>query len=257
MMGGLAYMTGLPDRPLRAGSSVIDITGGMFGVIAILSALHRRRETGEGSHVTSALFETTAFLVGQHMAQQAVSGDAPPPMSVRQSAWAVYDIFELDSGERLFVGIVSDTLWQRFCEEFGLTDWAADETLASNAGRVAARENLLPAIHELFAPLSLAELSERLDRAGLPFSPINTPGDLFDDPHLTASGGLLPVHLTEGDHAGEQTTLPRLPVEFGNHKPPLHRDLPKTGADNAEVLKELGLDDEAIAALTSEGVLSG
>ncbi|MEL0260310.1 MAG: CoA transferase, partial [Halieaceae bacterium] len=196
MMGGLAYMTGLPDRPLRAGSSVIDITGGMFGVIAILSALHRRRETGEGSHVTSALFETTAFLVGQHMAQQAVSGDAPPPMSVRQSAWAVYDIFELDSGERLFVGIVSDTLWQRFCEEFGLTDWATDETLASNAGRVAARENLLPAIRALFAPLSLAELSERLDRAGLPFSPINTPGDLFDDPHLTASGGLLPVHLT-------------------------------------------------------------
>ena len=136
MMGGLAYMTGLPDRPLRAGSSVIDITGGMFGVIAILSALHRRRETGEGSHVTSALFETTAFLVGQHMAQQAVSGDAPPPMSVRQSAWAVYDIFELNSGERLFVGIVSDTLWQRFCEEFGLTDWATDATLASNAGRV-------------------------------------------------------------------------------------------------------------------------
>ena len=257
MMGGLAYMTGLPDRPLRAGSSVIDITGGMFGVIAILSALHRRRETGEGSHVTSALFETTAFLVGQHMAQQAVSGDAPPPMSVRQSAWAVYDIFELNSGERLFVGIVSDTLWQRFCEEFGLPDWAEDATLTSNAGRVAARDNLLPAIRELFAPLSLAELSERLDRAGLPFSPINTPGDLFDDPHLTASGGLLPVHLTEGDHAGEQTTLPRLPVEFGNHKPPLHRDLPKTGADNAEVLKELGLDDEAIAALTREGVLSG
>ena len=202
MMGGLAYMTGLPDRPLRAGSSVIDITGGMFGVIAILSALHRRRETGEGSHATSALVETTAFLVGQHMAQQAVSGDAPPPMSVRQSAWAIYDIFELNSGERLFVGIVSDTLWQRFCEEFGLPDWAEDVTLASNAGRVSARDNLLPAIRELFAPLSLAELSERLDRAGLPFSPINTPGDLFDDPHLTASGGLLPVHLTEGDHAG-------------------------------------------------------
>ena len=117
-------------------------------------------------------------------------------MSVRQSAWAVYDIFELNSGERLFVGIVSDSLWQRFCEEFGLPDWAEDVTLASNAGRVSARDNLLPAIRELFAPLSLAELSERLDRAGLPFSPINTPGDLFDDPHLTASGGLLPVHLT-------------------------------------------------------------
>ena len=256
MMGGLAYMTGLPDRPLRAGSSVIDITGGMFGVIAILSALHRRRETGEGSHVTSALFETTAFLVGQHMAQQAVSGEAPPPMSVRQSAWAVYDIFELDSGERLFVGIVSDTLWQRFCEEFDLSEWAADASLATNAGRVTERERLLAAIRALFAPLSLEVLSERLARAGLPFSPINTPGDLFDDPHLTASGGLLPVHLTDGDRAGEAATLPRLPVEFGQHKPPLHRDLPEAGAHNHEVLKELGLDDQTIADLTRDGIVS-
>lgn len=256
MMGGLAYMTGLPDRPLRAGSSVIDITGGMFGVIAILSALHRRRETGEGSHVTSALFETTAFLVGQHMAQQAVSGEAPPPMSVRQSAWAVYDIFELDSGERLFVGIVSDTLWQRFCEEFGLSEWAADASLATNAGRVTERDRLLAAIRALFAPLSLEVLSERLARAGLPFSPINTPGDLFDDPHLTASGGLLPVHLTDGDRAGEAATLPRLPVEFGQHKPPLHRDLPEAGAHNHEVLKELGLDEQTIADLTRDGIVS-
>lgn len=256
MMGGLAYMTGLPDRPLRAGSSVIDITGGMFGVIAILSALHRRRETGEGSHVTSALFETTAFLVGQHMAQQAVSGEAPPPMSVRQSAWAVYDIFELESGERLFVGIVSDTLWQRFCGEFNLSEWAADASLATNAGRVEKRERLITAIRALFAPMSLEGLSERLDRAGLPFSPINTPGDLFNDPHLTASGGLMPVHLTDGDHAGQAATLPRLPVEFDNHKPPLHRDLPGAGAHNYEVLQELGLDDETIADLARDGIVS-
>lgn len=256
MMGGLAYMTGLPDRPLRAGSSVIDITGGMFGVIAILSALHQREATGAGSHVTSALFETTAFLVGQHMAQQAVSGEAPPPMSVRQSAWAIYDIFHLDSGDRLFVGIVSDSLWLRFCEEFGLTEWAADESLSTNAGRVAAREQLLAAINRLFSPMDIASLSERLDRAGLPFSPINTPGDLFTDPHLTASGGLLPVHLTDGDRAGEATALPRLPVEFGQTKPPLHKDVPHAGAHNREVLSELGLDSETIAALISEGVLS-
>ena len=255
MMGGLAYMTGLPDRPLRAGSSVIDITGGMFGVIAILSALHQRRETGQGSHVTSALFETTAFLVGQHMAQQAVSGEPPPPMSVRQSAWAVYDIFELNSGDRLFVGIVSDTLWQRFCEEFELSDWAADEALASNAGRVAARDNLLPAICELFAPMTLPTLSERLDRAGLPFSPINTPGDLFDDPHLTANGGLLPIHLTEGEHAGTEAALPRLPVEFGEHKPALHKDLPAVGAHSLEVLRELGLEDNELESLAAAGVI--
>ncbi len=256
MMGGLAYMTGLPDRPLRAGSSVIDITGGMFGVIAVLSALHHRQTTGEGSHVTSALFETTAFLVGQHMAQQAVSGEPPPPMSVRQSAWAVYDIFDLDSGEKLFVGIVSDSIWRRFCEEFALEDWAADDSLATNAGRVAARDKLLTGIQQLFSPMDLTTLSERLDRAGLPFSPINTPGDLFNDPHLAASGGLLPLHLTDGERAGEATALPRLPIEFGVTKPPLHRDLPRAGAHNHEVLSELGLDTDTIDALIEDGVLS-
>lgn len=256
MMGGLAYMTGLPNRPLRAGSSVIDITGGMFGVIAILSALHERQTTEVGSHITSALFETTAFLVGQHMAQQAVSGEAPPPMSVRQSAWAIYDVFQLDSGERLFVGIVSDSLWYRFCEEFELGEWAADDSLSTNAGRVVAREHLLEAINRLFSPMSLQALSDRLDRAGLPFAPINTPGDLFNDPHLTASGGLLPLHLTDGDRAGQQTTLPRLPVEFGLTKPPLHRDVPQAGAHNHEVLFELGLDADAVATLIQDGVIS-
>ena len=256
MMGGLAYMTGLPNRPLRAGSSVIDITGGMFGVIAILSALHERQTTEVGSHITSALFETTAVLVGQHMAQQAVSGEAPPPMSVRQSAWAIYDVFQLDSGERLFVGIVSDSLWYRFCEEFELGEWAADDSLSTNAGRVVAREHLLEAINRLFSPMSLQALSDRLDRAGLPFAPINTPGDLFNDPHLTASGGLLPLHLTDGDRAGQQTTLPRLPVEFGLTKPPLHRDVPQAGAHNHEVLSELGLDADAVATLIQDGVIS-
>ena len=256
MMGGLAYMTGLPNRPLRAGSSVIDITGGMFGVIAILSALHERQTTEVGSHITSALFETTAFLVGQHMAQQAVSGEAPPPMSVRQSAWAIYDVFQLDSGERLFVGIVSDSLWYRFCEEFELAEWAADDSLSTNAGRVVAREHLLEAINRLFSPMSLQALSDRLDRAGLPFAPINTPGDLFNDPHLTASGGLLPLHLTDGDRAGQQTTLPRLPVEFGLTKPPLHRDVPQAGAHNHEVLSELGLDAAAVAPLIQDSVIS-
>jgi crotonobetainyl-CoA:carnitine CoA-transferase CaiB-like acyl-CoA transferase len=257
MMGGLAYMTGLPNRPLRAGSSVIDITGGMFGVIAILSALHERQTTGVGQPQSQApCSRQPAFLVGQHMAQQAVSGEAPPPMSVRQSAWAIYDVFQLDSGERLFVGIVSDSLWYRFCEEFELAEWAADDSLSTNAGRVVAREHLLEAINRLFSPMSLQALSDRLDRAGLPFAPINTPGDLFNDPHLTASGGLLPLHLTDGDRAGQQTTLPRLPVEFGLTKPPLHRDVPQAGAHNHEVLSELGLDADAVATLIQDGVIS-
>ncbi|GMG86297.1 CaiB/BaiF CoA transferase family protein [Biformimicrobium ophioploci] len=253
MMGGLAYMTGLPDRPLRAGSSVIDITGGMFGVIAILAALQERQHSGCGRHVTSALFETTAYLVGQHMAQEAVTGEAPPPMSVRRSAWSIYDIFESADGERVFVGVVSDTLWRAFCAEFCLDDLAADPELATNAGRVAARNSLLPRISTLFAGLPKAELTVRLDRAGIPFAPINRPSDLFDDPHLNAAGGLVKLTLENGC----RTRLPAIPIEFDGSRPAQQRDLPRAGAHSIEVARAAGLSAAQINSLIEQGVLNG
>jgi len=255
MMGGLAYMTGPPGRPLRAGSSVIDVTGGMFGVIGILAALRERDVTGRGCQVTSSLFETTAFLVGQHMAQQVVSGDPPPPMPVRQSAWAIYDIFTLDSGEQVFVGIVSDQLWLRFCSEFACATWAADSGLSTNAGRVAARDSLLPAIEQLFKPLSLEELSARLERAGLPFAPINRPADLFDDPHLLQSGGLVDVCLTDGEHQGKSAALPALPLQFDHDRPGNSLGLPVVGEHSSEVLAELGISEETCQDLLSRGII--
>ena len=255
MMGGLAYMTGLPDRPLRAGTSVVDITGGMFGVIGILAALQQRQHTGEGQLVTSSLFETTAFLVGQHMAQQAVTGEEPPPMSVRRSAWSIYDIFHSAEGERVFVGVVSDTLWRAFCEEFGLDSLAANETLATNAGRVAARETLIPQIETLFASLGKDELMQRLDAAGVPFAPINKPADLFNDPHLNHGGGLLDLALPEGGSA----RLPALPIELGHgtasRRPGLRHDLPNAGQHSAEIARAAGLTDEAINDLIYRGIL--
>jgi crotonobetainyl-CoA:carnitine CoA-transferase CaiB-like acyl-CoA transferase len=253
MMGGLAYMTGLPDRPMRAGSSVIDITGGMFGVIGILAALERRHRTGQGEQVTSSLFETTAFMVGQHMAQQAVSGEVPPPMSVRRSAWSVYDIFETADGERVFVGVVSDTLWQRFCDAFGLAEFAADPGLAKNNDRVRQRERILPVIEALFRDLDKDTLMARLESAGVPFAPINRPADLFDDPHLNATGALQPVTLTDGENAGQTTRLPALPLELHGEKFTLRRDIPRAGEHTREVLAALGYDEERIAALVADG----
>lgn len=254
MMGGLAYMTGLPDRPMRAGSSVIDITGGMFGVIGILAALEKRHRTGEGEQVTSSLFETTAFMVGQHMAQQAVSGEAPPPMSVRRSAWSVYDIFHTGDNERIFVGVVSDTLWKRFCEEFELNEFAADDSLAANNDRVAQRERILPVIEKLFASMDKVTLEARLDRAGVPFAPINRPADLFDDPQLQA-GGLLALTLTDGERAGEHTALPALPVEMGGERFALRGDLPRQGQHSLDVLRAAGYAEADIAALERAGTI--
>jgi len=251
MMGGLAYMTGLPDRPMRAGSSVIDITGGMFGVIAILAAVEQRHRSGQGQHVTSSLFETTAFMVGQHMAQQAVSGEEPPPMSVRRSAWSVYDIFTAGDGTQIFVGIVSDTLWQRFCSEFALDEFLQDPSLAHNNDRIAQRERILAVLESRFGQLSAEDLCERLERAGVPFAPINKPSDLFTDAHLNTGGGLVDITLADGS----KTRLPALPVELSGQRMGLRRDLPAAGADTDAVLTAVGYGREEIAALRASGTI--
>jgi crotonobetainyl-CoA:carnitine CoA-transferase CaiB-like acyl-CoA transferase len=255
MMGGLAYMTGLPGRPMRAGSSVIDITGGMFGVIAILAALEQRRRTGEGQQVTSSLFESTAFIVGQHMAQQGVLGEIPPPMSVRSSAWAVYEIFECAGEEQVFVGVVSDSLWKLFCEEFGLTEFAADHSLDTNNQRVKQKGRIIPVIRQMFSDMSREEMVQRLERAGIPFAPINRPADLIDDPHLNANGGLVDVTLTGGSNAGEKIKLPALPLEMDHRKFGLRSDLPGEGADTFNVLTEIGYTEEEIQAMLDKGLI--
>lgn len=250
MMGGLAYMTGLEGKPMRAGSSVIDITGGMFGVIGILAAIEERHRTGEGKQVTSSLYETTAFMVGQHMAQQAVTGEAPPPMSVRRSAWAVYDIFECANNEQVFVGVVSDTQWRIFCDAFGLDELGKDESLAANNGRVSQRERILPVINAAFAKLSKTQLMDTLEKSGLPFAPINKPSDLFDDPHLNA-GGLIDVTLPNGD----KTKLPAIPLEMNNQRFALRRDIPTDNGNSINTLKDAGFNQEEINKLIELGVI--
>ena len=244
MMGGLAYMTGPPGRPLRAGASVIDITGGMFGVIGILAALERRHRTGLGGEVKCALYETTAFLVGQHMAQMAVTGQAAQPMPNRISAWAIYDVFEtLEPGEQLFVGVVSDAQWTAFCAAFGLDDLGANPDFAKNNQRVLARDAIVPQIRALFAGMTRAELVAKVETIGLPFAPIARPEDLFDDPHLN-HGGLVDVTIPGGD----ATRLPGLPIEFDGARVPLRHDIPHAGRDGAAILREIGYGDDAIAA---------
>ncbi|MCG8558586.1 MAG: CoA transferase [Hyphomicrobiales bacterium] len=238
MMAGLAYMTGPEGRPLRAGSSVNDIMGGMFGVIGILAALLRRRSTGEGSHIESALYENCVFLVAQHMAQYAVTAEPAAPMPSRISAWSVYDVFDTADGQ-VFVGAVTDTQWDIFCEAFGFDDLAADPELATNRERVLQRDRFMPRIRERFARLTADELMTRCEALGLPYAPIRRPQDLFEDPHLTQSGGLLDVTLADG----RTTRVPALPLAMDGRRFGVRRDLPGPGEHTGDILAELGLDD--------------
>lgn len=251
MMGGLAYMTGPPGRPLRAGSSVIDVTGGMFGAIAVLAALQDRTRTGKGRHVSASLYETTVFLVGQHMAQYAVTGTPAAPMPARISAWAVYDVFDVKDDEKVFVGVVSDTQWRAFCEAFSLTEWAKDESLAANNERVARRDEIIPPLRELFATFSKDELMAKLETTGLPFAPIQKPEDLFTDQHLTESGGLLEMSIPDGG----EIALPAMPVAIDGNRPGLTLNPPEIGEHSEEVLKTLGLSESEISDLIDRGLV--
>ncbi len=251
MMGGLAYMTGPPGRPLRAGASVIDVTGGMFGAIGILAALNERQTTGKGRHVTASLFETTVFLVGQHIAQYAVTGSPAAPMPARVSAWAVYDVFDAKDEEKVFVGVVSDGQWTSFCKAFGLDDWAADPSLAGNNDRVARRDLILPRLRALFAGYSKQDLMDKLEKIGLPFAPIQRPEDLLEDPHLLANGSLLNMQLPEGG----EVSLPALPLTLDDDRPGLTLDPPRIGAHSVEVLGVLGHSPEEIQDLVSRGLV--
>ena len=249
MMGGLAYMTGPPGRPLRAGASVIDVTGGMFGVIGILAALEERRRTGLGGAVTAALFETTVYLVGQHMAQYAATGIPAAPMPARVSAWAIYDVFDCADGQPLFVGVVTDALWEKFCRLFALEALWADEALRQNNARVLARDRILSVVRAALSQFTRDDLIARLEGSGLPFAPIGKPEEMFDDPHLAASGALESVTLT----GGTETRLPGLPIGFDGGRPGRPFTLPEAGADTRAVLAGLGYDDQRIADLLSSG----
>jgi crotonobetainyl-CoA:carnitine CoA-transferase CaiB-like acyl-CoA transferase len=251
MMGGLAYMTGPEGRPLRAGASVNDVMGGMFGAIAILAALHERQRSGRGQYVQSALFENSVFLVAQHMMQYAVTGAPAAPMPNRLSAWAIYDVFDTADAGQLFVAVVSDTQWKVFCEHFGMTALAADASLATNNQRVHARARMLPEVRARFAQMSKAELMRACERAGLPYAPIVRPDELFDDPHLNASGGFTEITLADG----RKVKTPKLPFEMDGRRFGAELDVPVAGSHTRALLAELGFAEADIERLIAAGVI--
>ena len=249
MMGGLAYMTGREGDPLRAGTSVNDIMGGMFGAMGAMAALAQREKTGRGQLVQSALFENNVFLVGQHMLQYAITGKAAEPMPNRISAWAVYDVFTVKNGEQIFLAAVSDGQWATFCDVLGFADLKADPRYVDNNARVSLRAELLPELRRRLEAFTAAELTAIFEKAGLPFAPIVKPEELFDDPHLNATGGLADVRLTDGPKAGQTARAALFPFTMDGQRLGVRHQPPKQGENTDELLLGLGLSAADIERL--------
>ncbi len=251
MMGGLAYMTGREGDPLRAGTSVIDITGGMFGYIGILQALFEREKTGKGGFVKAALFETCAFLMGQHMAYASQIDYKIPPMPSRVSAWSIYKVFDTKDNDKVFVGIISEKHWERLCDVFNWQDWLHDEKLKTNNLRIGEREWFIPALEKRFKEFTKKEIIERCDKGHIPFAPISRPEDLFEDEQLNEGNSLMEVDM--GD--GKLTKLPKFPLEYKGTRIEKRMDPPKIGEHTSEVLKELNIDDATIEKMVAAGIV--
>ncbi|MFG0533553.1 CaiB/BaiF CoA transferase family protein [Pseudomonas sp. yb_2] len=251
MMAGLAYMTGPVGRPLRAGSSVNDIMGGMFGAIGVLAALNERHSTGRGREVQSALYENCVLLAAQHMQQYVVTGEAAAPMPNRISAWAIYDVFTFAGGEQMFVAATGEGQWHALCRVLGQTALLDDPTLGSNNDRVLQRPWLLAHLAEVFAPLDAGQLAVQLEANGIPFAPIRRPEELFEDPHLLQSGGMAELQLEDGSH----TPMPLLPLSLDGQRLQPRRAIARIGEHTRQVMRELGYSDAHIAQLCAAGVL--
>ena len=247
MMGGLAYMTGPKGRPLRAGASVNDLVGALFGVVAIQAALLERQHTGKGTFVRSGLFESNMFLVSNHMVQYFQTGMAAEPMPDRKASWAIYDIFQTADEEQIFVGVVSDKQWVEFCKAFDLEDLLNNKALSTNTQRVAQRNEFMPRLHKMLKTHNLSQIVEILESFGLPFAPIMRPDQLLDDPHVNHPGATVEVTLSNGVRA----KVPTLPIEYNGARPSLYQDLPKIGQHNEAIAQELGYSDEELEVLRS------
>ena len=252
MMGGLAYMTGTEEKPLRAGASVNDMMGGIFGAMGAMAALRQRDLTGQGQEIQSALFENNVLLVGQHMMQYAVTGKPAKPMPSRISAWGIYDVFEVAQAEKIFLAVVSDTQWKIFCDIFNWPDLFQNTRYATNNQRVQSRQTLIPLIKDRLQSYSAQRISQLFADHGLPYAAITRPEQLFDDPHLSATGGLAKIIISDGPKAGQEVTTPLLPITMDGKRLPIRFNPPKTGEHSNTILAELGYSFEEIQELLAK-----
>ena len=260
MAGGLAYLTGLKDQPMRAGASITDIGAASYGVMGILAALYRRQITGRGDYIESGLYETIVFWISQYVTRAQLTGTNPPARGSRSSGmgqamgWGVYQLFATSGGRKIFIAVTANRHWKALCDVLGFGDWKNAAEFGSNKKRSAEKVRIAERITEVVKLCDFDDLSDRLYKAGVPFAPVNTPLDLLEEKHLKEGDRWMPVRIP-----GRDLKVPKIPFAMLTTEDFSVRENPgPLGEHTDSILSELGYSDSEIEALkTSDVVLKG
>jgi formyl-CoA transferase/CoA:oxalate CoA-transferase len=239
--GGIVSVTGEPDRPgVRVGASVIDQGTGVWAALGILAALY----AGGGRTVDVSLFETAVALLPYQVTAYLASGEVPTRHGTAFPLIAPYQVFRPQGGE-LMIAAGNDGLFARLCAALDLQELAADERFATNPDRVRHSEELAELIQATLANLPVAEVLERLERAGVPAAPVNDVGQVADHDQTAALGLIQPMP--------EPTVA--FPLSIDGERVVHRRPPPRLGEHTDEILRDLGYDEEKLARLSAEGVI--
>lgn len=250
-MSGMMSITGQPDgMPTKMGVPIADLTSGMFAAFAILNALYHRLRTGEGQYIDNSMLGAQVALLAYYGVGYFATGVVPTRQGNRHQTVTPYDTFQTSDGY-VNVAIGNDSLWQRFCQVFSLTEAAADPRFATNASRMAHLEPLYAAMNGALSTRSTTEVMRMLDAVGVPAGPISTLDRVFAQ-EQTLHLGLKQEHEhpTIGKFA-----VPGVPYRFSGTPSVTRHAPPLLGQHTAEVLTGLGLDEEAIGRLRERGVV--
>lgn len=257
MAGGLAYLTGMKDQPMRAGASITDIGAATYGVIGILSALYRREQTGVGDNIEAGLYETIVFWVSQYITGAQMSGVNPQPRGTRSSGmgdtmgWGVYRLFPTIDEKQIFIAVTGNRHWAGLCDALGFDDWKKLPEFNSNRKRSAQKPRIAERVKAVVETLPYDEVAQRLYKALVPFSPVNTPMDLINEKQMNEGNRWM--NLKVGD---KQFKLPKLPISMGQTADFEVREPPgNLGEHTDTILATLGYTAADIQKLKSEQVV--
>lgn len=243
-------ITGTQETPSKVGISIADIAGGMYAYAGLLTALFTRAQTGHGVAMEVSLFDALSEWMGYPLYYATYGGTAPPRTGASHATIAPYGPFTAGDGKIVYLAIQNQREWTRFCgdvlEAPGLVD---DSRFATNSSRIEHRVELERVVVERFASLSSEELIARLDRAQIANSRMNTVDEFAEHPQLVDRGRW----STVGSPAGPLRAL--LPPVIMEAVEPVMNPIPAVGEHTDAILRELGIDDETIAAWRRSGMI--